>query len=49
MTSLTESFKSWKHTPLYENEQNEKEIFQWRLLEFIQKEAFERCRELDVI
>ena len=32
MTSLTESFNPSKHTPLYENEQNERESMQWRLL-----------------
>ena len=31
---------------LYENEQNEKEIFQWRLLKIIQREAFGRCGEV---
>ena len=30
--SLTESFSPSKHTPSYENEQNEREIMQWRLL-----------------
>ena len=30
--SSTESFKLSKHTPLHENEQNECEILQWRLL-----------------
>ena len=34
MTSLVESFNPWKHTPLYKNEQNEREIFQLRLLGF---------------
>ena len=29
MTSLTESFNPSKHTPLYKNEHNEREIFQW--------------------
>ena len=29
--SLTESFNPSKHTPLYENEQNVREILQWRL------------------
>ena len=31
MTSLTESFNSTKNTPLYKNEQKEREIIQWRL------------------
>ena len=32
MMSLTKSFSPSKHTPSYENEQNEREIMQWRLL-----------------
>ena len=32
MTSLIESFIPSKHTPFYENEQNEREIMQWRQL-----------------
>ena len=32
MASLTESFSPSKHTPLYEKEQKEKGIMQWRLL-----------------
>ena len=31
-TSLTGSFNAFQHTPLYKNEQNERVIFQWRLL-----------------
>ena len=33
MTSLTESFNAFQYTLLYQNEQNEREILQWRLLE----------------
>ena len=40
-TSSTESFKLFIHTPLYENEQNERKILQWRLhkqcLQFVLK------------
>ena len=32
MMSLAESFKPSKHTSLSKNEQNEREILQWRLL-----------------
>ena len=32
MMSLTENFNPSKNTPLYENEQNEREILQLRLL-----------------
>ena len=35
MTSLTESFNPSKYTPLYQNEQNERDKFQWRLLDRI--------------
>ena len=27
-----ESFNLWKHTSLYENEHNEREIVEWRLI-----------------
>ena len=30
--SSRERFIIWKHTPLYKNEQNDREILQWRLL-----------------
>ena len=33
MTSSIESFNRRKHTPLYENKQNDREKLQWRLLE----------------
>ena len=36
MTSSTESFNLLKHTPMYKNEQNEREILQWRLLRRVQ-------------
>ena len=32
ITSLTESFNPSKHTPLYKNQHNNREILQWRLL-----------------
>ena len=35
--SSTESFNLSKHTPLYKNEQNEREILQWRLQRSLSK------------
>ena len=47
MMALTESFNLSEHTPMFENEQNESEIIQWRNLMFFFKfEYFRNCRHL---
>ena len=35
LLSITESFNPSKHSPLYKNEQNGREILQWRLLPIV--------------
>ena len=49
MTSLTESFNALEHTPLYKNEQNEREIVQWRLLNhpWMQQKPFDKLEIWD--